>query len=95
MMKSAWTLRYLLEKPCLLQKLPVFERPQGLEMSYQVASITFHIRKTLMWNSITATWYFSLLALLGPEEVELLQGNLVSHGPEEPHSLETIRAGEG
>lgn len=49
MMKSAWALRYLLEKPCLLQKLPVFERPQGLEMS---------------------------------------------HGPEEPHSLETIRAGE-
>ena len=31
-----------------------------------------------MWNSITATRYFSLLALLGPEEVELLQGYLVS-----------------
>ena len=30
-----------------------------------------------MWNSITATRYFSLLALLGPEEVKLLQGNLV------------------
>ena len=46
-----------------------------------------------MWNSITATRYFSLLALLGPEEVELLQGNLVSDADTARGELAAFRFG--
>ena len=56
----------------------------------KLPSLLFTPEKTPTWKSVTATWYSSFFAPLGLEEVELLQGNLVSDRlPPRPFTLET------